>query len=165
MKKHLNDLIDRTLRDVIAELVKGNPKGEYSHAEAKAGTVTRLAAADVHELKIAAVDARFDVHKNRESERARSTQQQGLPGDFAPPEGEFHFNGIGVPKAKAAQDHWLRWIQQKVDHIADAQVALQSQIAEFTAYAPYLSQGMSTQAAYDAYRRDHPHLGMRHAAD
>lgn len=164
MTNSLNALIDRTLREEIDRLVGRSPTGEYLHADAKAATVARLAAADVDELKIAAVDRRFQYHQNTESERARGGLQRGLPGDFAPPQGEFHFEGVGVPKARASQDHWLRWIQQKVDHISEAQSALQAQLAEFTAYAPYLSQGMTTQEAYERYRDDHPEFGADAAA-
>jgi hypothetical protein len=165
MKNDLNSTIDQLLVSAVEWLVGTSPNGEYRHEDAISRTVQQLRMADVNDLKRGAVAARFARYQKRESERARADQQQTLPGDFSPPEGEFHFDGVGIPKARALNDHWLRWLQQKVDHITEAQAAFQAQMAEYRSYVPYLSSGMTTAEAYEAYRRDNPHIGSEQAAD
>lgn len=163
MSGSLNTTIDNVIREEVDRLTA--PTGNYEYETLKSAVLARLTAVDVDVLKRGAIDSRFTAYQKRQADLARSRQQQGLPGEFAPPEGEFHFDGTGVKKARAQQDDWLRWIQQKVDHISDAQAALQTQMAEYRAYAPYLAAGMTTQQAYDAYRGDNPQFGSAQAAD
>lgn len=155
MTRERNKATDAMIEDEVGKLVEESADGTYSTEELEDRVNERLTIADVASLKRDHIQRRISYRDDRQADLVRSTMQAGLPGEFAPPAGEFKLGeGRRVPKERARDDHWVIRLQLETDHISDAHAAHAATLKEYAAYQPYLRSGMDTGAAFAHYRSD-----------
>lgn len=157
MSKERNASTDQIVEAEVAALIDESDDGTYTHTDLEDRVLDRLNVVDVESLKRDHVRQRIKSRDSRQLELARSSSQMGLPGDLAPPEGEFALgDGRRVPKDRAKDDHWVIHLRMLAEHASRAQASSLAAVNEYAAYSPYLRRGMTTGDAYDAYRRANP---------
>lgn len=143
--------------DAVYEAVAARNGGRSELDDVRAEMEATIAAADLAVLQDQYFWALTHGADERALRRGRSAQISLFSGQVEALDGYVALGGTARVKRRVMlNEDWVTHIQLMHDNVQDVSRRYQTELSDHSRLLPYLSRGMDTEQAMDAWRRDHP---------